>query len=175
MKEKLEQIKAEYDKFYKSFLKKGKLPMGDTEVGFWGTAAADDVFELFQKIELQKFRNFIDLGSGDGKVVLIASLFTNSAGIEFDDDLHKKAVEIRDRLKLRAELLKGDFMKHDVSKYGIVFINPDKPFNKGLEKKLRKELKGILLVYNVVYHPGTMKKGKTYWMEQVPATVYTLK
>ncbi len=174
MKEKLEQIKAEYGKFYKSFLKKGKLPMGDTEAGFWGTAAADDVFELFQKIELQKFKSFIDLGSGDGKVVLIASLFTNSAGIEFDDDLHKKAVEIRDRLKLKAELMKGDFMKHDISKYGIVFINPDKPFNKGLEKKLRKELKGILLVYNVIYHPGTMKKGKIYWMEQVPATVYTL-
>ena len=43
--------------------------MRDTEVGFWGTAACDDVFELFQKINLSKFKNFIDLGSGDGKVV----------------------------------------------------------------------------------------------------------
>lgn len=174
MEEKLEQIKAEYDKFYKSFLKKGKLPMGDTEVGFWGTAIAGDIFKIFQKIELQKFRNFIDLGSGDGKVVLIASLFTKAAGIEFDGDLHKKAVEIMDRLKLKAELIKGDFMKHDISKYDLVFINPDKPFNKGLEKKLRKELKGMLVVYNVVYHPDSMKKCKTYWMEQTPATVYTL-
>lgn len=174
MKEKFGQIKQEYDKFYKSLLRKGMLPMGDTEAGFWGAAVADDIFELFTTINLQKFRNFIDLGSGDGKVALIASLFTNAAGIEFDGELHQKAVEIRDRLKLNATLVQGDFMKHDISKYDIVFINPDKPFNTGLEKKLRKELKGMLVVYNVVYHPGNMKKCKTYWMEQTPATVYTL-
>ena len=175
MKEKFEQIKAEYDKFYRSLLKKGQLPMGDTEAGFWGAAVADDIFELFRKIELYKFRNFIDLGSGDGKVVLIASLFTNAAGIEFNKELHEKAVEIRDNMGLKAELVQGDFMQHDISKYDVVFVNPDKPFNKGLEKKLRKELKGILLVYNIVYHPDSMEKGKTYWMEVTPATVYTLK
>ena len=48
--DKFREIKEEYDKFYKSLMKKGNLPMRDTEVGFWGTAACDDVFELFKKI-----------------------------------------------------------------------------------------------------------------------------
>ena len=44
MEDKFRKIKEEYGTFYKSLLKKGKLPMRDTEVGFWGTAASDDVF-----------------------------------------------------------------------------------------------------------------------------------
>ncbi|MBN2112268.1 hypothetical protein JW707_04165 [Candidatus Woesearchaeota archaeon] len=174
MEQKFQQIKKEYDLFYNSLLRKGQLPMGDTDAGFWGASVSEDVFEFFRKIKLQNFRHFIDLGSGDGKVALIASLFTKSAGIEFDDDLHRKAVEIRDRLKLKAELVKGDFLKHDLSKYDILFINPDKSFNKGLEKKLRKEMKGVLFVYNMIYMPDSMKKGKTYWISSVPITKYTM-
>lgn len=174
MEEEFNQLKKEYDLFYRSFLKKGKLPMGETDAGFWGAAIGDDIFELFKKIQLQNFRNFIDLGSGDGKVVLTASLFTNAAGIEHDAELHKKAVEIKDKLKLKANLIQGDFMEHDLSKYDFVFINPDKSFSKGLETKLQKELKGILVVYNHIYQPANMKKGKTYWFGYIPVSVYTL-
>jgi hypothetical protein len=175
MKEKFQQIKKEYEEFYNSFLRNGRLPMGETKAGFWGTAATDDIFELFKTIELQKFKSFIDLGSGDGKVVLIASLFTKSAGIEFDEELHAKAVEIKEKLGLNAELMNGDFMEHDLSGYDVIFINPDKPFNKGLERKLRKEMKGTLLVYNMVYKPFSLDKGATHWMGYVPATFYTIK
>lgn len=173
-KSRFARINEEYDRFYKSFLKKGQLPMGETKAGFWGTAASADVLELFEKIGLGKFKRFIDLGSGDGKVVLIASLFTNAAGIEFDKELHDKAVEIRDRIGLKAELVQGDFMEHGLSKYDAVFINPDKSFSRGLEQKLKKELKGILIVYNMVYRPETLEKGRTYWLGHTPATVYTL-
>jgi hypothetical protein len=178
MEEKFRKIKEEYANFYNSILREGKLPMRDTEVGFWGTAAADDVFELFRKINLGKYRHFIDLGSGDGKVVLIASLFTKAAGIEYDKELHGKAVEIRDRLGINAGLMRGDFLEMDISKHDIVFINPDRAFHRGVEQKLRKELKGTLVVYNLVYQPSGMKKGRTYWVgksAQTPATLYTLK
>jgi 16S rRNA A1518/A1519 N6-dimethyltransferase RsmA/KsgA/DIM1 with predicted DNA glycosylase/AP lyase activity len=174
MEKKFQQIKNEYDKFYNSLLRKGKLPMGDTDIGFWGASISEDVFEFFRKIKLQNFRHFIDLGSGDGKVALIASLFTKSTGIEFDSDLHKKAVEIRDRLKLNASIVKGDFLKQDLSKYDIMFINPDKPFSKGLERKLMKDMKGVLFVYNMIYRPDNLKKGKTYWISNIPITKYTL-
>jgi len=176
--EMIDKIKKEYDEFYKSLLKKGKLPMRDTEVGFWGTAAIDDVYELFKKIELGKYKRFIDLGSGDGKVVMIASLFTSAVGVEFDKELHEKAVEIKDKLGVKAELICSDFLKMDISKYDLVFINPDRAFHKGVEKKLREDLKGTLLVYNLVYQPSGMKKGRTFWVgktAQTPATIYTLK
>lgn len=174
----LSRIKQEYDEFYKSLMRQGKLPMRDTGRGFWGTAACDDVFELFEKMGLGKYKSFIDLGSGDGKVVLIASLFTKAAGIEFDKELHDKAVEIRDRIGIKAELSCGDFLKADISKYDLVFINPDKSFHKGVEEMLREKLRGALVVYNLVYQPTGMEKGKTYWVgkaAQTPATLYTPK
>jgi hypothetical protein len=174
MEEKFRKIKEEYDNFYRQILKKGNLPMRDTDVGFWGTAACDDVFELFKKIDLAKYKSFIDLGSGDGKVVMIASLFTKAAGVEFDRELHDKAVEIRGRLGINAELMCRDFLEMDISGYDIIFINPDKSFHKGVEKKLREELKGTLVVYNMVYQPTGMKKGRTFWMQGTPATVYTI-
>jgi len=173
MNKKFEEIKEEYDKFYKSIWSKGKTPMRDTEVGFWGTAACDDVFELFNKMELGKYKHFIDLGSGDGKVVLIASLFTDATGVEFDKELHEKAVEIRDKLDVKAELICSDFLPMDISKYDIVFVNPDRSFHKGVEEKLVNELNGILIVFNLVYRPTGLKKGQTFWMGQTPATLYT--
>ena len=84
-------IKEEYDKFYRSLLKKGRLPMWSTEKGFWNSSITDDLYETFKKINLHKFKSFLDIGSGDGKVVLIASLFCkNAEGIEIDDFLHNK-------------------------------------------------------------------------------------
>ena len=89
------QIKKEYDNFYRSLLRSGKLPMRSTSKGFWNAAISDEVYEAFKRIGLHKFKNFLDIGSGDGKVVLIASLFCeNAEGIEIDNFLHNKAVEI---------------------------------------------------------------------------------
>jgi len=170
-----ELIKKEYDDFYNSFLKQGKIPVRDTEVGIWGISVADNVYNLFKKINLKKYKNFLDLGSGDGKVVLIASLFTKATGIEFDKELNDKAIEIKNKLKLKAEFIQDDFLKYDWSKYDIIFINPDKGFHKGTEDKLLKELKGKLFVYNFVFEPRFLKKGKKYWFEQTPVTVYTKK
>ena len=166
-------IKQEYDNFYKSLLRQGKVPVRDTEKGIWGTAIADNVFNFFKKIRLSKYKKFIDLGSGDGKVVLIASLFTDATGIEFDKELHKKALEIKNKLKLRAKFIKGDYLKVDLSKYDIIFINPDKGFHKGVEDKLLKELKGKLFVYNNIFLPRFLKKGKSYWFDETPVISYT--
>ena len=132
-----------------------------------------DIYDFFVKIKLQQYKNFIDLGSGDGKVVLIASLFVKATGIEFDKELVKTGVKIRDELKLKAEFIKGDFLEHDISKYDFIFINPDKGFDKGLEEKLIKEMNGKLFVYNNIFLPRFLKKGKTYLFDGIPIIQYT--
>ncbi len=170
----MEIIKA-YDDFYKSLLRKGEVMVRDTEKGIWGVSVSENVYNLFKKINLSKYKNFLDLGSGDGKVVLIASLFTKATGIEYDKELVKESISIRDNLKLKCNLIQDDFYKHDWSKYDIIFINPDQGFHKGVEDKLLKELKGKLFVYNFVFAPRFLKKGKTYWFDQTPVTVYTQK
>ena len=78
-KEVFEQIKSEYDSFYKGLLRQGKLPLWSTGGGFWGGVIADEGYEAFKRIGLHNHRSFVDLGSGDGKAVLIAALFCERA------------------------------------------------------------------------------------------------
>lgn len=142
-----ENINKEYHSYYRSLAKKGSMPLRETEVGYWGISVADEVYELFKKINLSKYKNFLDLGSGDGRIVMIASLFTKSAGIEFDKELHNAAVRIAQKLNIKAELFNQDFFRLDLSKYDIIFFFPDKSLPYKLDKKFAKELKGKLIVY----------------------------
>jgi len=167
------KINDAYSSDYTKVLRSGKFPMQTTEKGFWGYTPPKIVFEFFEKIKLEKYKHILDLGSGDGVVVLIASLFTNATGIEFDKKLVEKSKKMCKKLKLNAEFIEGDFLKHDFSKYDLIFINPDNDFSKGLDTKLKKELKGKLIVYNIVYKPHTLKKGKTVWIDQAPFFFYT--
>jgi len=150
-----QKIKKEYDDFYKSIMRGGKLPMRETSQGFWGAAVADEVFEAFKKAGLKNCKNFLDIGSGDGKIVLIASLFAkNSFGIEIDESLVNKSIEIKEKLAIKnAGFSKGDFYEEDFSKYDFLFCNPDSPIERMLEKKLLKEMKGRLIVYGSQFIP----------------------
>ncbi|MCK4589023.1 MAG: class I SAM-dependent methyltransferase [Nanoarchaeota archaeon] len=167
-------IKQEYKDYDKSLLENFRLIVRDTEKGIWGPADLDTCFKFFKKIKLQNFKNFLDLGSGDGRIVLLASLFTNATGIEFDSDLHDIGIKINQKLHLNANLIKGDFLKHNLSNYDIIFINPDNGFHKGLEDKLIKEMnkKTHLYIYNNIFLPRFLEKGKTYHTGSAPIIVY---
>ncbi len=174
--DKFHAIKEKYSDFYeKNFYAKGKGTVEDTEKGIWGPAATQDVYEFFTKIKLQNYKNFLDLGSGDGKVVLIASLFTDAAGIEIDKKLLKVGEKIKKDLNLKnAEFIRGDYLKQDISKYDFIFINPDQGFYKGIEDKLIKEMNkdAVLFVYNKIFQPRFLKKGKKYWFNGIPIIKY---
>ncbi|MBD3355304.1 methyltransferase domain-containing protein [Candidatus Woesearchaeota archaeon] len=175
--DKFHAIKERYSEFYeKNFYAKGKGAVFDTAKGTWGPAGTQDVYELFVKIKLQDYKNFLDLGSGDGKVVLIASLFTNATGIEIDEKLIKVGEKIKKNLNLnKAKFIHGDYLKQDTSKYDFIFINPDQGFHKGIEDKLIKEMNkdAVLFVYNKIFQPRFLKKGKTYWFDGIPIMKYT--
>ena len=136
--DKFSLIKNEYEKFSKELLRKGVPGYRETEKGIYGTMPCDDIIEIFKKINLSKYKNFLDAGSGDGRVVLIASLFTKATGIEIDKELHDEAVRIRNKLKLNAGLVNDDYFNHDFKKFDLIFVNPDKGFHLGLEDKLLK-------------------------------------
>jgi hypothetical protein len=145
--EQYQNIKQAYNDFRLSLLKEGKLPLRETAAGFWGTSVCDELFSLFKRIKLHKYRSFIDLGSGDGRAVLIASLFTAAKGIELDLQLYKKALEINKRLGLKAHFLQQDFFNHDIKGYDVVFCYPDNPLYYGLSHKLKQELSGRFVMY----------------------------
>lgn len=158
MEKKFGEIRKKYYEESRRLLKKGKLPLRETSKGFWGSAVLSEVFTLFKKIDLSKYKNFIDIGSGDGRVALIASLFTNAAGIEIDKDLHEKALEMKKKVKSKAEFIHGDFFDHDLSKYDVVFCFPDKPLHYGLEEKLLEELNGKFILYGPNIYPVKLRE-----------------
>ncbi len=169
------RIKDEYDEFYSSLLRKGRLPMWSTQKGFWNAAISSEVYETFKKIELNAFKNFIDLGSGDGKVVLIASLFCDTAeGVEADDFLHNKSIEVRDKLGIKNAVFHNkDIYDHAIGNYDLIFLNPDAPLERGIEKKLLSEMKGKLLLYGHHFPPRFLKKEQSFAIGGTLISVYT--
>ena len=169
------RIKEEYENFYKSLMKRGRLPMRSTEKGFWNASSSDEVYEAFKKTKLHKFKSFLDIGSGDGKVVLIAALFCKSTdGIEIDDLLHHKAVEMQAKLGFgNATFHNKDFFEHDFSKYDVLFLAPDAPLDRGLENKLLKEMKGKLIHCGHHFHPKSLKKENSFLVNGNLITVYS--
>ncbi len=172
MKEKFKEIEKAYDEYDKLVMSNFRMLVHDTEKGIWGPANMEACFNLFKKISLKG--NFIDLGSGDGRIVLVASLFGSATGIEFSPGLVKVGEEIRDKLGLKAELVTGDFLKLDLASYDVIFINPDTGFDRGLEDKLLKEMRpdACLFVYNEIFLPRFLKNGKTYRVGLAPIIVY---
>ena len=169
----LHKIKEEYGKLHDDLLKEKRL-IRPTDLGYSGSASAEVVFEFFKRIKLDKYSSFLDLGSGDGKVVLVASLFTKSTGIEIDRKLIKTAESIKKRLGIKnAEFIQGDFLDADISSYGIMFINPDQPLYE-IEKKLRNEMTGKqrLTVFGGLYKPLNLKLEKEYSIQGVWFGVY---
>lgn len=154
--------------------RQGKMPLGSTEKGFWGTAHLDDVYEWCTRIGLDGKDTFIDLGSGDGRVVLVAGLFTHATGIEYDEALHELAEKARSELGVAdATFIKGDYTQHDLSAYDVWFSYADHGFE-WLRGKRHEMKPGIALhLYHDTYHPDFLVKGKITWIGQIPIFTYT--
>lgn len=178
MKAYYQEIKAEYDAYLKTYFSKGKLPMRKTEAGYWGPTPLQTLRKMFEKIGLSDYDSFLDLGSGDGRAVILASLFgVKATGMEFDKQLHQKALEIKEKLSHipnveNAELLNVDFFKEDLREYDIIFFNPDRPFFRGVEDKIIPELKGRLVVLENFFRPVNMNKEKEFVVNNVRIGVY---
>ena len=97
---------------------------------------------------------FLDLGSGDGRVVFLASpLGARAFGIEFDRGLHRIALAARGRLSGlidvdRAVLKRGDFLKEDFAGYDVFFyFGSGSSAEDRLLTKLRREMgRGAILL-----------------------------
>ena len=73
-------IDSHYAKLYLNSLKTSQSLSHPTSKGYFGFSDVQTIFELFKKIKLEKYNRFLDLGSGNGCVVAIASLFTKATG-----------------------------------------------------------------------------------------------
>lgn len=159
-----ECLKNKYDEFDRGLLQQGRYLGKETEVGFWGVTPLNEAYDFFKGFGLHRHQNFLDLGSGDGRIVLLASLFDIQAhGLEFDEEMIDVGLNHRTKLSLphfeNTKFLQKDFLEHDIRGYDVVFISPDKPFfRSGLDKKLSSELTGKLVVHGWEFHPPGLTK-----------------
>ncbi len=180
MEHHFKKIHKKYDEFETSLLKKGQLIAKDTGIGYWGVTNCRDLFNFFNEFKLKGYKNFIDLGSGDGRVVLIASLFgVKALGIEYDKWLMDCALDMKRKLDLphfkNVSFKVDDFMQHHVGKHDVVYVSPDKPFFRGLGKKMANELDGKLVVHSYEFHPGNLKKENEFIVNGEKFAVYSKK
>lgn len=178
--DKFKLIEAHFNKLDEAARSKDIKLHFDTSYGIWGPSSMLDVFELFSKMSLDEKKGFVDLGSGDGRIALVASLFTDSLGIEGDESLDAIAKSAKETLisripeLTRASFINGDYTQQDLSKYEILFTFCDHAWNADFERKLQRECRGVLLSYNRIFLPQILRKGKTYWMQQLPIVSYPL-
>ena len=112
-----------------------------------------NILMAFNKV-LKPGVRFLDLGSGDGRVVFLASLFgAVSTGIEFDEDIFHSSLKARKMLSKRLNLtqtvlIRGDFFDAHFTGYDVIYYFMSGSFEeKRLQEKLAKELKpGAILV-----------------------------
>jgi protein-L-isoaspartate O-methyltransferase len=107
-----------------------------------------------------------DLGSGDGRIVIMAAqkYHADAAGIEMDQDLCKQSTAKIRRLGLEktAHIIQGDLFKADYSSADLltVYLLPES--NKKLAPVLEKQLKkGARVVAHDFQLPWTAEKVET--------------
>ncbi len=124
-----------------------------TASGAWAASRPAYLYNFFRKIDLSRFRLFIDLGSGDGVAACIAGVFTGSIGIESDPFLVSKAAQAARDLKLdgRVRFICSDFLTQSIQHADCLYIYPDKPVY-ALEDTL-EGWGGTLLIYGPHFPP----------------------
>ncbi len=130
-------------------------------LALWGVAVAQDsaeklapyyptpetiVARMLELGELKPGEHMFDLGSGDGRIVIMAARkFKGDAiGVEFDQDLWKQSTEKIKVLGLEktARIIHGDILKQDYSSADLITVyllpNSNDKVRPLLEKQLKK-------------------------------------
>ncbi|MBN2880709.1 hypothetical protein JXM83_01530 [Candidatus Woesearchaeota archaeon] len=138
----------------------------ETSAGIFSVSLLRELENIFQKLNLPKEFSFVDLGSGDGRVVFLASLFfAKSCGVELDKELYSVSEHRKKILKNDigvCEFINSDFMSINLNMYDLVYINPDRPFYRDdLEKFLLKFNTNFLMDISL-FAPRFMKAEKIF-------------
>lgn len=136
---------------------------GDGE-GIYMAARLDEVFDAMRAAGLKSGDRFIDLGSGDGRVVCAAAALGAAArGVELDESLHARALDtaqslIADHPRLDIRLGRGDFFDEDLKDWDVIFYygGGNTKRQRKLYARLESELKpgARLIIYRTARDPA---------------------
>lgn len=159
--------------YFKKLDSKRGNQVRDTSKGIFGTSNLEIMKKFFDQIQLSNTNHFVDLGSGDGRVVLLASEYTKATGIEIDNELICESNQHKKELGADAEFLEQDYEEYTYTEVDVLFSFADHFFTPTYIQKLKQEFKGTLYIYEGVFLPEKIPKGKTYWIDQTKIISYT--
>ncbi|MBI1789334.1 MAG: class I SAM-dependent methyltransferase [Acidobacteria bacterium] len=104
------------------------------------------VQKMLQLGELKPGEKMFDLGSGDGRIVIMAAekFRANAVGVEWDKELYKQSTDKIQSLRLQktAKIINGDIMQQDFSSADMITVyllpNSNDKLRPILEKQLKK-------------------------------------
>jgi protein-L-isoaspartate O-methyltransferase len=103
------------------------------------------VERMLQYGELKKGEKMFDLGSGDGRVVIMAAkkFGADATGVEIDDSLYKQSsAEIkRQGLENKARIIHGDVLKQNYATADLITVYLLPGSNEKIRPLLEKQLK----------------------------------
>jgi len=103
------------------------------------------VEKMLQLAGLKPGEKMFDLGSGDGRIVIMAAqkFGADATGVEFEMDLWKQSVDRIKALGLekRARIIHGDIMKQDYSSADVITVYLLPSSNDKVRPLLEKQLK----------------------------------
>jgi len=117
----------------------------------------------------KKSEKVFDLGSGDGRIVIMAAekFGMQAVGVEFDKDLYVQSSEKIRRMGLteRAQIIHGDLLQQDYSTADLITVYLLPVSNEKLRPLLEKQLKKGARVVAHDFEVGGWKADKTETIE----------
>ena len=103
------------------------------------------VRHMLELAQLKQNENFLDMGAGDGRTVIMAAkdFGAKATGIELREDLVQKAcASIREQgLENRATMIQSDMFSVDIRTADVIYLYLTTSANEKIKPKLETELK----------------------------------
>ena len=138
-------------------------------------SSVDRVFSEISALPCEK--SFLDIGCGKGQMLVMAAMIEMDriAGIEFNSDISKVAVNNLRILHIDADVITGDATKYkDLDDYSVFFLyNPfgEESIRKvvcNIKDSMKRRQRSAFLVYgNPFYHNAVMTSGDVAIFKQV--------
>lgn len=145
-----------YGRLHDDLRRKGLLPYRLTQLGAWASSRPHHVYYFLRRVNLSRYRLFMDLGSGDGIVACLGGLFTRSVGIEIDADLCGTAAKASRDLGMEGTVsfICADYRNQNIWRGDCLYLYPEIPVTH-LELLL-KGWSGTVLIYGSHFPPETL-------------------
>ena len=127
-------------------------------------ASEDAVRKMLQFAELQVGEQLYDLGSGDGRIIIMAAneFGVKATGVELRDDLVEHTRKRIEELGLsQVEVIHGDLMQIEISDADVVTLYLTTSANEKIAPKLMKELRPGSRVVSFCFRIPSWEPAKT--------------